>query len=74
MFNLALLLANQLDPPDLAEARRWYEKAATAGNTEAMTNLGNLLANQLDPPDLAGARFWHEKAAGAGSDPSSGSP
>ena len=27
---------------DYAEAKRWYEKAAAAGNSTAMSNLGNL--------------------------------
>jgi TPR repeat protein len=64
--NLGNLLADQLDPPDLAAARRWYEKAAEAGHTGAMYNLGVLLADRLDPPDLAAARRWYEKAAEAG--------
>ena len=29
-------------PRDLIEARKWYEKAAAAGNAVGMTNLGNL--------------------------------
>ena len=52
MNNLGVLLAAQLDPPDLDEARHWYEQAAAAGHTGAMNNLGYLLAAQLDPPDL----------------------
>ena len=35
MNNLGYLLANQLNPPDLEEARRWLEEAATAGHTNA---------------------------------------
>ena len=30
-----LVLSEELDPPDLALARRWYEEAAAAGNSEA---------------------------------------
>ncbi len=65
-FNLGYLFAVRLDPPDLAGARRWYQKAADAGHTGAAFNLGLLLANRLDPPDLDGARRWYQKAADAG--------
>lgn len=64
MFNLGALLARQ-DPPDLKEARTWYEQAANAGHTDAMFNLGVLLAGQ-DPPDRTAARTWYEQAANAG--------
>jgi TPR repeat protein len=66
MFNLGLLLANRLDPPDLDEARRWYLRAAQAGDADAMFNLGVLLEDRLDWPDLAEARRWYLRAAGAG--------
>jgi hypothetical protein len=66
MYNLGVLLATLLDPPELDEARYWYEQAA-AGHTDAMRNLGLLLATQLDPPDLDQARHWYEQAA-AGTD------
>jgi TPR repeat protein len=52
MYNLGLLLATQLNPPDImAGARRWLEKAATAGHTEAMRNLAYLLSDHTNPPD-----------------------
>ncbi|HEY6689297.1 MAG TPA: hypothetical protein VI094_24160 [Propionibacteriaceae bacterium] len=53
-----------MDPPDLADARRWYQQAAEAGDSGAMFNLGYLLANRLDPPDLVQARRWYLRAAG----------
>jgi TPR repeat protein len=65
-FNLGVLLADCLNPPDLAEARRWWTLAAEAGHTEAQLSLGMLLANRLDPPDLAEARRWWTLAAEAG--------
>jgi tetratricopeptide (TPR) repeat protein len=52
-------------PPDLDGALTWYERAATAGHTDAMVKLGALLARQ-DPPDLDGAHTWYERAATAG--------
>jgi hypothetical protein len=52
---------------DYAEARRWYEKAAAAGETAAMTNLGLLYnAGHGVPQDYAAARSWYEKAAATG--------
>jgi hypothetical protein len=39
MFNLGVLLANQWDPPELDQARIWWEKAADAETTSAMYNL-----------------------------------
>ena len=53
-----MLLADRLDPPELAEARTWWTKAAEAGHTDAQYNLGVLLADRLDPPELAEARTW----------------
>jgi len=41
--------------------RRWYEKAAAAGHTDAMYKLAVLLAE----PDPTAARGWYEKAAAA---------
>ena len=61
-----MLLADLLDPPDLAEARGWWTRAAEAGHTDAQYSLGRLLADLLDPPDLAGARGWWTRAAEAG--------
>jgi hypothetical protein len=66
MHNLGLLLATRLDPPDLDQARHWYEQAAAGGDTDAMHNLGYLLATRLDPPDLDQARHWWQLAAAAG--------
>ena len=66
LFNLGVLLADCLNPPDLAQARQWYTKAAQAGDAGARFNLGVLLADRLDPPDLAGARKWWTLAADAG--------
>ena len=66
MYNLGVLLANQWDPPELDQARIWWEKAADAGVTKAMYNLGVLLANQWDPPQLDQARTWYQKAAKKG--------
>jgi len=66
MTNLGALLATRCDPPDLPAARTLWEKAANAGNIEAMYKLGSLLATRWDPPDLNAARSWLEKAAKAG--------
>jgi TPR repeat protein len=49
-YNLGAQLANQWDPPELDQARIWWEKAADAGVTKAMYNLGALLADRWDPP------------------------
>jgi TPR repeat protein len=49
---------------DLAEALRWYEKAAVAGDPDGMTGLGRLL---VDRKDYSEGRRWLEKAAAAGS-------
>lgn len=48
---------------DIATARRWWEQAAAAGNTDAMSNLGVLAQNEGDP---ARAHQWFEQAATAG--------
>jgi TPR repeat protein len=66
MRDLGILLANELDPPDLDQAQEWYRKAIAAGNTECMRDLGILLAERLDPPDLDGAQEWYRKAIAAG--------
>ena len=55
-----------LGPPELAEARIWYTKAAEAGHIDACVRLGLLLATRLDRPELAEARIWYTKAAEAG--------
>jgi TPR repeat protein len=52
---------------DYAEARRWYEKAAAAGEAQGMINLGSLYeAGNGVPQDYAAARRWYEKAAATG--------
>lgn len=56
-------------PHDLASARRYHQRSATAGNTDSMRELALLLAYRTDPPDLTGARHWWELAAADG-DPS----
>jgi hypothetical protein len=66
MYSLGYLLANELDPPQVDDARTWYGRAAEAGNTNAMHNLGILLANRVDPPRLDEARTWSTRAAEAG--------
>jgi hypothetical protein len=58
MVSLGVTLINS----DPEAARRWWERAAIAGNTNAMFNLGMLL--QDSEPDAA--RRWWEAAAHAG--------
>lgn len=48
-----------------AEAARWYELAANAGDVEAAVNLATLLLDQHG--DVPAARRWFETAARAGS-------
>src|SRR5882757_6544333 len=62
MYNLGQLYRHEFDPPDLAAARRWYEKAAEGGYTKAYFDLAYLLENQ----DLPSAMEWYEKAAAHG--------
>jgi hypothetical protein len=38
MNNLRVLLANQLDPPELDKARHWWEQAANTDHTNATVN------------------------------------
>jgi Trypsin-co-occurring domain 2/Sel1 repeat len=66
MFALGLLLADRVDPPELDQARTWWQKAAEAGHTGAMLGLGVLLEDRVDPPELEQARGWYLKAAEAG--------
>jgi TPR repeat protein len=54
-----------MEPPDLDAARRWFERAADAGNSDAMNNLG-VLHEQHWEPDLDAARHWWERSADAG--------
>ena len=49
---------------DYAQAREWYEKAATKDNEHAMINLGQLYENGHGvTQDYTKAREWYEKAA-----------
>ena len=51
---------------DYAEAKRWYEKAAAAGDLVAM-NIGMFYRNGNGvTQDYAEAKRWYEKAATAG--------
>ena len=51
-------------PRDLALARTWYERAAAAGNSQAMHNLGVLHAEgAAGKPDYAGAIRWFREAS-----------
>lgn len=52
---------------NMSEARRWYEKAAEGGQTDAMWNLGGLYEKGAGgPKNLTEARRWYEKAAALG--------
>jgi TPR repeat protein len=52
---------------DYAEAKRWYEKAAAAGDLVAMNNIGMFYRNGNGvTQDYAEAKRWYEKAATAG--------
>ena len=64
--NLGLMLANNVDPPLVAEARSWWTRAARAGDPGAQMNLGTLLTTMLDPPEISEARAWFTTAAEAG--------
>jgi hypothetical protein len=48
VYSLGSLLANVLDPPDLAGARRWWLQAAEAGHTGAADNLQDLTVLSTD--------------------------
>jgi hypothetical protein len=51
------LLSGRVDPPELGQARGWYQKAAEAGNTSAMYFVGALCAAQGDADGAS--RAWH---------------
>jgi TPR repeat protein len=55
-----------MDPPDHEAARRWWVRAAEAGNSRAKHNLGRLHHKVMKPPDLDAARAWYERAIGSG--------
>ena len=52
-----------MDMGDVAGAREWYERAANAGDSDAMVNLGDLLKQS---GDVAGAHQWWQRAANSG--------
>ena len=61
--NLGLLFAER---GDVAEAERWYRRAATEGHAGAMINLGLLLKGRGGHDDLAEAERWYRHAADEG--------
>ena len=65
-YNLGVLLADRLEPPEVAAAVTWYAKAAEAGHPGAQHSLGALLADRLEPPEVEAARSWYTMAAEAG--------
>ena len=64
-FNLGLLLATVLDPPNLDEAGTWWTRAAEAGDVDAQYNLWST-AGYPDQPPGSGARplLVHEGGRG----------
>jgi len=64
MANLAALFAQGRSAQDLAQARLWYERAATLGLPRAMNALGELyLTGAGGPRNAATAKELFEKAA-----------
>ena len=54
-------------PQDYSKARKWFEEAAVAGDTEAMINLGRLYEQGLGvAQDYGKALEWFRKAVEAG--------
>jgi localization factor PodJL len=52
---------------DMAEAARWYEKAAEIGFAPAQYRIGNMYEKGVGvAQDLGMARSWYEQAAGSG--------
>jgi len=52
---------------DWGKAKEWYEKAAAAGNTDAMYMLGLMYAIGLPGPgSYIDAKQWYGRAAAAG--------
>ncbi len=68
MTCLALMYENGVGwEKDVAEANRWYRKAAEAGGAFAMNNLAyNLQRGNGGVKDLAEANRWYRKSAEAG--------
>jgi TPR repeat protein len=62
MNNLISLL-EEADPPDLYGARRWYQKAADAGEASAMNNLG--LVHEPNGPRNSSFCVTHRATAGS---------
>jgi TPR repeat protein len=61
------LVASGVIQPDFAAARARYERAALAGDAEAMTRLaGQYRDGRGGPQDYVKSREWYEKAAAAG--------
>jgi TPR repeat protein len=59
-------------PCDYAQARHWFQKAATAGSTAAMHNMGAMYEHGHGvAQDYAQARGWYRRAAEAGNAPAS---
>lgn len=54
-------------PPDHAQARHWFQKAAADGSAAAMHNLGAMYEHGHGvAQDYAEARGWYRRAAKAG--------
>ena len=53
-------------PRDRAAAKAWYQRAAGAGYTPAMTRLGYLLLQPAEPPNRVAALAWFRHAAELG--------
>ena len=68
MFNIGTLYDNGKGvQQDYAEAKRWYEKAAAAGLSNAMFMIGFLYdTGKGVRQDYSEAKRWYEKAAAAG--------
>ncbi len=65
-LNRAVRAAAQT-PPDFRAARRWYIRAAEAGNAEAAARLSHMYLRGLGiRPDANQARVWFERAATLG--------
>jgi TPR repeat protein len=56
MYNLGVLLADRVDPPELEKARGWYQKAADAGHAGAEYFMGVLCAARGDADGAS--RAW----------------
>ena len=54
-------------PQDYLEAKRWYEKAAAAGYSQAALYIGDFyITGKGVTKSIADARTWYQKAATAG--------